>query len=120
MTISLGMITFDTTDAPTLAGWWARQTGGSVHADYGDEFVLVRPASGTGPILAFQQIADPTPGKNRIHLDVSAPDREAEVDRLLGDGATLVARHEEGGFPWVVLADPDGNQFCVAQASDEG
>ncbi|WP_029288019.1 VOC family protein [Cellulomonas sp. HZM] len=117
MTISLGMVTFDTTDAPALARWWARQTGGTVDSAYGDGFVLVR-AVDDGPVLGFQQVPDPTPGKNRVHLDLAAPDREAEVERLLADGATLVARRGTDDFPWVVLADPDGNQFCVAQADD--
>ncbi|GEL94726.1 VOC family protein [Cellulomonas composti] len=112
MTISVGMITFDTLDAPALAQWWARQTGGAVEGEGGGEYVIVRPPA--GPLLAFQQVPDPTPGKNRVHLDLSAADRDAEVERLLADGAMLVARHDEGDFVWVVLADPDGNHFCVA------
>ena len=51
-----------------------------------------------------------------MHLDLSAPDREAEVERLLAEGALEVARHEDVGFSWVVLSDPEGNQFCVSQA----
>ncbi|MDM7831531.1 VOC family protein [Cellulomonas edaphi] len=113
MTISLGMITFDTTDAPTLARWWARQTDGRLDDAMGDGFVVVHP-SGTGPILGFQQVEDPTPGKNRIHLDLSASDHDAEIERLVAEGATFVARHEEGGWRWVVLTDPDGNQFCLS------
>ncbi len=113
MTLSIGMITFDTLDAATLAQWWARQVGGEVRDESGGWFVTVsRP---DGSTLAFQKVFDPTPGKNRVHIDFHAQDREAEVERLLGDGASLVARHEMGGFEWAVLADPDGNQFCVAQ-----
>ncbi len=58
-----------------------------------------------------------TPGKNRLHLDLAGPDRQAEVERLVAAGANLVAEHSlDGGFTWTVLADPDGNQFCVAAA----
>jgi predicted enzyme related to lactoylglutathione lyase len=113
MTLSLGMVTFDTTDALALARWWARQTGGTISDEYAGEFVVVRVPGGK-PVLGFQKVPDPTPGKNRVHLDLAAPDREAEVERLLANGATLVAHHELDGFGWVVLADPDGNQFCVA------
>lgn len=59
-------------------------------------------------------MADPTPGKNRLHLDVAAEDVDAEVVRLLEAGATHVSDQEMPGFRWVVLAYPDGNQFCVA------
>ena len=114
MTISVAMVTFDTTDARSLATWWARQTGGRALDGFEDDYIVVEPG-GQGPRLGFQQVADPTPGKNRLHLDVEADDRELEVDRLLGEGAAMVARHEAAGFTWVVLADPHGNQFCVSQ-----
>jgi predicted enzyme related to lactoylglutathione lyase len=113
-TLSVGMITFDTTDAVALATWWARHVGGAARDEADGWFVTVeRP---DGPTLAFQKVADPTPGKNRVHLDLHAQDREAAVRALLADGATLVAQQEMPGFRWTVVADPDGNQFCVAQA----
>ncbi|MFT3900549.1 MAG: VOC family protein [Gordonia sp. (in: high G+C Gram-positive bacteria)] len=113
MTISVGMITFDTLDPLPLARWWADQTGGTIVEENEGWFVTV--ATGEGkPMLAFQKVDDPTPGKNRVHLDLITEDREAEVQRLLAGGATLVARREMPGLEWVTLADPDGNQFCVA------
>lgn len=115
MTLRPAMVTFDTLDATTLADWWARQTGGTVRDDSDGWYVMVVPSAAGGPVLAFQKVPDPTPGKNRLHVDLAAADRDAEVERLLGDGATLVGRHEHEGFQWVVLADPDGNQFCVSQ-----
>ncbi|HEY0185848.1 MAG TPA: VOC family protein [Cellulomonas sp.] len=113
-TLKLGMITFDTTDAVALAGWWARQVGGEVQDGNGGWFVTVALPDG-GPVLGFQKVADPTPGKNRIHLDLNVPDRAATAAALLTDGATLIAEQEMPGFGWTVLADPDGNQFCLAQ-----
>ncbi|PYF98357.1 hypothetical protein SAMN05216184_1119 [Georgenia satyanarayanai] len=113
--MTLSMVTFDTTDADSLATWWAEQTGGEVVERNDGWFVMV--AGGSLPVLlAFQKIEDPTPGKNRIHLDLTAEDLDAEVDRLLGAGATLVARRGDESFRWVTLADPQGNQFCVAAA----
>jgi predicted enzyme related to lactoylglutathione lyase len=68
----------------------------------------------SGPRLAFQKVDDPTPGKNRVHVDFSGPDMEAEVTRLVGLGATETGRHSAGpDFSWAVLADPEGNAFCV-------
>ncbi len=113
MSIQVGMVTFDTTDPRSLAAWWAEQTGGTVVDEMGGFFIMV--ALPTGLNLGFQAVADPTPGKNRLHLDCGAADPKAEVDRLVAAGATLVAVHDENpGFAWTVLADPAGNQFCVA------
>ncbi len=77
------------------------------------EFVVVSRLD--GPHLGFQKVPDPTPGKNRVHLDFTASDVDAEVARLVAAGATETGRHSFGpDFRWVVLADPAGNAFCVA------
>ena len=113
MTLTLGMITCDTADPEPLAGWWAAQTGARIQSTNDGWFVVLE--GGTLPVLmGFQKVDDPTPGKNRIHLDLTAPDIEAEVDRLVAAGATIVGRRSAGDFNWVTLADPQGNQFCVA------
>ena len=65
--------------------------------------------------LAFGRVAERTPGKNKVHVDFVTDDRPAEVARLVALGATFVADHEVPGLTWTVLADPEGNQFCVAQ-----
>jgi predicted enzyme related to lactoylglutathione lyase len=113
MTLTLAMITMDTSDAESLAQWWAEQTGAEITQTNEGWFVIVK--GGTLPVLlAFQKVGDPTPGKNRIHLDLTTPDLDAEVDRLVAAGATLVERRGDESFHWVTLADPQGNQFCVA------
>ena len=64
------------------------------------------------PRMLFQAVPEPKPGKNRLHLDLNPDDQEAEVRRLLGLGAT---RKDigQGDAGWAVLADPEGNEFCV-------
>lgn len=66
--------------------------------------------------LLCQLIDEPTQGKNRVHLDlrVGAEQRDAEVDRLLALGATRLWDGQQGPLSWVTLADPEGNEFCVA------
>lgn len=113
MTLKLGMVTFDTRDPMAIGAWWAQATGGQIVEDNDGWFVIVAPGDAQ-PNLAFQKVEDPTPGKNRVHLDLGADDPDAEVERLLAAGATKVDRHEMGGFAWTVLADPEGNQFCVS------
>jgi hypothetical protein len=112
MTLSIATVTVDTTDPVPLARWWADQLGGQVNDPFDGFFLIV---SG-GPVqMAFGKVDDPTPGKNRIHVDLFADDLDAEVDRLVEAGAGLVERRGDESFRWVTLTDPDGNQFCVAQ-----
>ena len=113
MALSVEMITFDCSDPDKLAQWWAQAADGQVNAFAPGEFVVVTRSA--GPRLAFQKVPDPTPGKNRVHIDFGVADTEAEVKRLVELGAVETGRHTFGeNFSWVVLADPDGNAFCVA------
>ena len=114
MTLNVEMVTFDCGDPDGLAGWWAEQFGGKTHVILADEFTAVTFPEGLR--LGFQKVPDPTPGKNRMHLDLSAADVDAEVSRLTAAGAIEVGRHQFGdSFRWVVLADPEGNVFCVVR-----
>lgn len=107
------MVTFDCADPDALAAWWAEAVGGEVVPVAAGEFVMVAVAE--GPRLGFQKVPDPTPGKNRVHLDFHAADEEGEVARLVAAGAVEVGRHRFGPeFAWVVLTDPEGNAFCIA------
>ncbi len=113
MTLHMEMATVDCAEPESLAQWWAQAVGGRVNAVIPGEFIIV--ALPDGPKLGFQHVGDPTPGKNRLHLDFHADDMEAEVTRLVGLGASETERHSFGdAFSWVVLADPAGNAFCIA------
>ncbi|WP_240675316.1 VOC family protein [Cellulomonas endophytica] len=114
--LSLGMVTVDSADPVPLARWWAGVTGGTVRDEHGGAFVMVVPGRRAAlPVLGFQRVDDPTPGKNRVHLDLGADDRLGWSRRLQEAGATLVGEHALPGFTWSVLADPQGNQFCLSQ-----
>jgi predicted enzyme related to lactoylglutathione lyase len=113
MTLTTTMVTFDCGDPAKLAGWWAENFEGEVQELIPGEFFAV--IRSDGPRLGFQKVADPTPGKNRVHLDFSAADVDAEVSRLTAAGAGEVGRQSIGdNFRWVTLTDPEGNVFCVA------
>jgi hypothetical protein len=112
MTLSIVTVVVDSSDPVPLARWWADQLEGQVKDPFDGFFLIV---SG-GPIqMAFQKVADPTPGKNRLHVDLMADNLDAEVERLLSAGAGLVERRGDESFRWVTLTDPDGNEFCVAE-----
>ncbi|WP_262847931.1 VOC family protein [Mumia quercus] len=116
MSLTVAMITVDSTDPLTLGRWWAEQVGGKVVEENDGWFVIV--SLPDVPVqLAFQKVGRPTPGKNKMHLDLVAADLDAEVARLEAAGADQVEDHTmESGFRWVTLADPEGNYFDVAQA----
>jgi predicted enzyme related to lactoylglutathione lyase len=109
------MVTIDCDDPRKIAPFWAEATGYSEVFAYENEFVILAPADGgTAPALGLQRVPDPTPGKNRVHIDFHTQDREAEVARLVKLGATRGEQHQVPGQTWVVMTDPVGNQFCVA------
>jgi len=113
MSLRLGVVTFDTLDALNLARWWADAVGGEITQENDGWFVVV--AVPEGPLMAFQKVDDPTPGKNRVHLDLTATDDLDETaGRLMAAGATQIRDETMGDFRWMTLADPDGNHFCVA------
>ncbi len=92
-----------------MVGAALRRHGGCLLAD---EFTVVTLPGGLQ--LGFQKVPDPTPGKNRVHLDFGTADVAGEVSRLKAAGAVEIGRHSFGeDFRWVVLADPEGNVFCV-------
>jgi hypothetical protein len=74
-----------------------------------DPSVLVEPAPGVRPRFFFTLVPEPKVAKNRLHLDLQADDRAAEVARLAGLGASVLTVFDA----WTVLADPEGNEFCV-------
>ena len=114
MTLALGMITIDTADAEKLAGWWAEQLGGVITETNGGWYVVMK-VEALPILMSFQKVEDPTPGKNKVHLDLHTDDDlDAEVDRWVDAGATSLGRRNAGEFHWVTLTDPDGNEFCIA------
>jgi hypothetical protein len=94
-----------------LGRWWADALGWVVLNDAADEYEI-RPARDRLPGLIFVPVPEPKAGKNRLHLDFRPDDRDAEVERLLALGARR-AELGQGERSWVVLADPEGNEFCV-------
>ncbi len=109
-------IVIDAADPDALRDFWMAATGYRPHGAAGPYRSAVPPSGEAGPKLVFQAVDDPqTTSKNRLHLDiVVGDDVEAEAQRLLGLGATAVtALIEEVGTSWIVMADPEGNEFCL-------
>ena len=116
MPTRLAHVVVDAGDPPALARWWADALGWAVTLEEPSE-VVVEPAEpdSLGVPLVFVPVADPKVGKNRVHLDLrsaDADDQAALLARLTGLGARP-ADIGQGDVPWVVLADPEGNELCV-------
>ena len=114
MTVNIVSITFDSAEPEPLARWWADRLGAEITANMDGYFLIV--SGGSLPTqLAFQKVGDPTPGKNKVHLDIHTDDDlDTEVARWVEAGATSLGQRNAGDFKWVTLTDPDGNQFCIA------
>jgi len=112
MGILVRAVTIDCRDAAGLACFWAEVLAGRVR-DAGNGYVAVRHGGDGTPELLFQPVRDRPTGRNRLHLDLAAPDPGAEVARVAGLGATLVEQRSDSLYIWWVMADPEGNLFCV-------
>ena len=112
MSLEWEQVIVDARDPAALAEWW-RNALGWVTVDSGDpDDYEIRPSVDRLPGLLFGAVPEEKTIKNRLHLDFRPDDRDAEVERLLGLGATHVDVGQ-GDETWVVLADPEGNEFCV-------
>ncbi len=119
------MLTIDATDPDALATWWAEVLGWVRTYEDGDEITIeapeydaatrgdhsAPPVHGVGAIL-FLRTPDAKAAKNRLHLDLRPDDQDAEVARVESMGAVR-ADIGQGDVSWVVLRDPEGNEFCI-------
>jgi predicted enzyme related to lactoylglutathione lyase len=111
MALEWEQVVVDAADPQALALWWAEALGWTVVGADPEEYEI-RPAPDRLPGLLFVPVPESKAGKNRLHLDFRPDDRDAEVERLLALGARR-ADVGQGEQRWVVLADPEGNEFCV-------
>jgi predicted enzyme related to lactoylglutathione lyase len=105
----------DCADPAALARFWSGAAGWPVVRP-GDQLTGLRSPAGAGPYLEFLRVPGVKAAKNRLHPDVApyrGEDPAAEVTRLRGAGAVLADVGQGGGVSWTVLADPEGNEFCI-------
>jgi predicted enzyme related to lactoylglutathione lyase len=119
MPLRLHHIVIDTHDLPGLARFWTQALGWRVLSERDQEIVIGPDV--TAPVgICFMPVTDQKTVKNRVHLDLttSAADRDAEIGRLLALGARRVDIGQTGQESWTVLADPEGNEFCVVRPKE--
>ena len=109
-------IVIDAADPDALRAFWVAAMRYEPYGAAGPYRSATPPAGETGPKLVFQQVPEPpTTTKNRLHIDIIVGDEiVSEVDRLVALGAsTLTELIDEVGTSWIVMADPEGNEFCL-------
>jgi len=118
--VRFGLV-LDCENPERLAAFWAPALGYRNLGAAGAYVALV-PDGGPGPKLLLQQVAESKVVKNRMHLDIETPAIEAEATRLIGLGATRVSEEtcSEHGSTCIVMADPEGNEFCICDAGADG
>jgi predicted enzyme related to lactoylglutathione lyase len=109
-------VCIDAADIHALAAWWAEVLGWPQEPTDDGDVMLYAPA-GAGPNWLFVAVPDDKVVKNRIHFDFRPDDQQAEVERVIVLGARQVDIGQ-GDESWVVLADPEGNEFCILAAED--
>jgi predicted enzyme related to lactoylglutathione lyase len=115
MPTRLTSVVFDSADPPTLARWWAAALGWELAYEATEESNIAPPSGEPGIVLTFCPVADPKLVQNRVHLDLrseSLAAQDEKIQLLMATGATE-ADIGQGDVPWAVLADPEGNEFCV-------
>jgi predicted enzyme related to lactoylglutathione lyase len=119
MSLSIATVTFDCDEPQRVAGFWSAALARPIDDGASPFFVSIGQHDAGqhdagGPAMFFIKVPESKSVKNRVHLDLHTDDREAEVNRLVGLGATIHSEHDEFGIRWTTLLDVEGNEFCVA------
>jgi predicted enzyme related to lactoylglutathione lyase len=112
---TIGLV-LDCADPAKLAEFWSEALGYKLIGEAGN-YVMLLPSDGGAPLL-LQRVPEPKTVKNRMHLDIHVADIAAEAERLAALGARHVddLQREEHGSHWLLMQDPEGNEFCICDA----
>jgi catechol 2,3-dioxygenase-like lactoylglutathione lyase family enzyme len=113
--LAIGSIVWGVRDVAGAIRFWCAALDYRPLREPSEDWAILVPRVGPGPQLAITLVSSDAQSHQRHHLDLYATDREAEVERLLGLGAQRVNWRYPEGADYIVLADPDGNKFCVVQ-----
>ena len=119
MSSRLYSIVVDSKDPASLARFWVQVLNFQIAYEEPTEVVVARDDD-TYPALIFVPVPESKTVKNRLHIDLAPDDRDGEVERLIQLGAHRVDIGQRPDVTWVVLADPEGNEFCVLSSREGG
>ena len=123
----LGWVQVDCADPVALAAFWTNILGVDVRGTLGGpdsapQYVFLNGVEPGSPRMCFQRVAEAKSGKNRLHLDISVADLESATEAVVALGATRVPGGDvsEHELRWRVMADPEGNEFCLVPDGSSG
>jgi predicted enzyme related to lactoylglutathione lyase len=120
MTIRVQCVNYDAIDPAAQARFWAELLGWRITYEIEKEVVLEPPAGspedGIVPDILFLKVPETKTLKNRVHMDLRPDDQDAEVARIEALGGKRISVGQDDTASWVVMADPEGNEFCVLRA----
>lgn len=114
VSVRVGSVVIDCNDFSRMSGFWQAALGYEPREEPEDDWVVLRDPAGAGVNVSIAKVPEPRLGKNRLHLDLYTQDAPAEIERLQALGAE-VTRTPGPDEDFTVLADPEGNLFCVIQ-----
>src|SRR6478736_5566934 len=119
--LSIGSIVIRVDNLERQLAFWQAALGFEPRRQPADDFVILQPPGGTGTCVSLDLVSAPVQVPPRIHLDLYTDQQDAEVQRLLALGATRVEwRKRPADADYVILADPEGNRFCVVDTAGTG
>lgn len=116
--LKIGSLVWGTKDVPRAIEFWCAALHYKPAREPSEDWAILVPVSGEGQQMAITMVSSNAQTRQRHHLDLYATDQDAEVERLLSIGAKRVDWRYPEGADYVVLADPDGNNFCVVEKKD--
>jgi len=112
-------LVIDTVDPAGISPFWCALLGVRERGWFGEDYLMLERDDRT-PGIAFQRVPEAKAVKNRLHVDVYVDDVEAAVERILELGGSIASEPRElDGYRWRVMADPEGNEFCVVPRDEE-
>jgi predicted enzyme related to lactoylglutathione lyase len=113
-------IVIDTVDPARIAPFWCALLGVQERGWFGDDYLMLT-ADGGAPPVAFQRVPEAKSVKNRLHVDLAVDDLDGAFAQIVALGGSAVSDILEmpGGYRWRVMADPEGNEFCIVPRDED-
>jgi predicted enzyme related to lactoylglutathione lyase len=113
-------LVIDTVDPARIAPFWCALLGVQERGWFGDDYLMLT-ADGGAPPVAFQRVPEAKSVKNRLHVDLAVDDLDGAFGQIVALGGSAVSDILEipGGYRWRVMADPEGNEFCIVPRDED-
>lgn len=112
-------LAMDANDVESLAGFWCDAAGYELAESHFPYVAVLKSGDPAQPRMIILQVPEAKTSKNRVHIELKADDLKSESERMINFGATLVAEREFGDTQWIVMQDPEGNEFCLVRPHNE-